>query len=60
MVFSGKRLRLPSGEVSAWTPLPEARDWPTFDRMIRNGDLIEVPDELLIRSLRTKKAGTRK
>lgn len=60
MIFSGKKLRLSEGVVPAWTPLPHARDWQSFDRMIRNGDLIEVPDELLVRSMRTKKNDEKK
>jgi len=60
MIFSGKMLRLSSGWVDPWTPIPDAHDWPNKDRLIKCGDLIEVPDKYLIRSLRAKAKRGRK
>ena len=52
MIFAAKRLKLDDGEVQAWTPLPQAREWPAFDRMIQTGALIDVPDEILSQSIK--------
>ena len=51
MIFSAKRLKLEDGEVPAWTPLPQAREWAACDRMWQIGLLIDVPDELLSQSI---------
>lgn len=54
MIFAAKRLKLEGGEVPAWTPLPHAREWPAFRRMLENGALIDVPDELLSQSIKRR------
>ena len=54
MIFSAKRLKLEDGEVPAWTPLPQAREWAACDRMLQVGLLIDVPDELLSQSIKRR------
>ena len=54
MIFAAKRLKLESGEVPAWTPLPQAREWPALNRMLQSGALIDVPDELLSQSIKRR------
>ena len=54
MIFSAKKLKLEDGEVPAWTPLPQAREWAALDRMLQIGLLIDVPDELLSQSIKRK------
>ena len=54
MIFAAKRLKLEGGEVPAWTPLPQAREWPAFRRMLENGALIDVPDEILSQSIKRR------
>ena len=54
MIFSAKRLKLEEGEVPAWTPLPQAREWAACDRMLQTGLLIDVPDELLSQSIKRR------
>ena len=54
MIFSAKRLKLEDGEVPAWTPLPQAREWDAVDFMLQSGLLIDVPDELLSQSIKRK------
>ena len=54
MIFSAKRLKLEGGEVPAWTPLPQAREWPALNRMLQSGALIDVPDELLSQSIKRR------
>ncbi|MGA1512743.1 MAG: hypothetical protein ACO32L_06715, partial [Aquiluna sp.] len=54
VIFSAKRLRLDGGEVPAWTPLPQAHEWPAFQRMLMRGDLVDVPDELLSQSIKRR------
>lgn len=61
MIFAAKRLKLDEGEVPAWTPLPQARDWPALDRMLQSGLLVDVPDELLSQSIKRRaKTGRKK
>jgi hypothetical protein len=54
MIFAAKRLKLEGSEVQPWTPLPQAREWPAFRRMLENGTLIDVPDELLSQSIKRR------
>lgn len=54
MIFAAKRLKLDDGEVQAWTPLPQAREWAALDRMLQSGLLIDVPDELLSQSIKRR------
>ena len=54
MIFSAKKLKLEDGEVPAWTPLPQAREWDAVDFMLQSGLLIDVPDELLSQSIKRK------
>jgi hypothetical protein len=54
MIFAAKRLKLEGGEVPAWTPLPQAREWPALNRMLQSGALIDVPDELLSQSIKRR------
>lgn len=55
MIFALKRVKTNDGVVEPWTPLPEARQWPGFHRMIRSGHLVEVPDRLLLEQMKPKK-----
>lgn len=55
MIFPTRKVSTNDGEVEAWTPLPEARNWPGFARMIRTGTLVEVPDHLLSADLKPKR-----
>ncbi len=55
MIFPTRDIKTNSGKVEAWTPLPEARSWPAFRRMITSGTLVEVPDHLLAADLRPKR-----
>ena len=47
MIFPTRDITTDDGTVKAWTPLPDAREWPAFRRMITSGTLVEVPDRLL-------------
>ena len=59
MIFAAKRLQIDGREVQPWTPLPEAYSWRALERMLDRGQLIDVPDELLLRSLRKNKKSTK-
>jgi hypothetical protein len=59
MLFAAKNLKLDGREVRAWTALPEAYGWRARERMLDSGLLVEVPDELLLRSLRRNKKPTK-
>ena len=54
MVFATRDIEGNEGTIKAWTPLPDARDWRAFRRMVMAGTLVEVPDELLCAKLRPK------
>mgnify|MGYP003123296195 CR=1 FL=1 len=55
MIFALKRVKTETGVVEPWTPLPEARQWPGFRRMIRSGQLVEVPDHLLLKQIKPER-----
>ena len=55
MIFALKRVKTNTGIVEPWTPLPEARQWPGFQRMLRSGYLVEVPDRLLVDQIKPKR-----
>ena len=55
MIFPTRDIEGNEGTIKAWTPLPGARSWPAFRRMITAGTLVEVPDELLCAKLKPKK-----
>ena len=55
MIFALKRVKTNTGIVEPWTPLPEARQWSGFQRMIRSGHLVEVPDHLLLEQIKLKR-----
>tara|TARA_R110002167_G_scaffold125104_2_gene304996 strand:- start:20 stop:238 length:219 start_codon:yes stop_codon:yes gene_type:complete len=55
MIFPTREITTNTGKVAAWTPLPEARDWKAFQRMLRAGTLVEVPDHLLSADLKPKR-----
>jgi hypothetical protein len=55
MIFALKRVKTNTGTVEPWTPIPEARQWPGFQRMLRSGTLVEVPDHLLAADLKPKR-----
>jgi hypothetical protein len=55
MIFPTRDIKGSEGTIKAWTPLPDARSWPAFRRMMTSGALVEVPDELLCAKLQPKK-----
>lgn len=55
MIFATKKLRLATGSVEAWEPLPEAYNWPNKAQLLIAGDIVDVPDRLLIRPMRSNK-----
>ncbi len=55
MIFPTREITTNSGKVAAWTPLPDARNWPAFRRMVLAGTLVEVPDHLLSADLKPKR-----
>jgi len=55
MIFPTREITPNEGKVAAWTPLPDAHNWPAFARMIRTGTLVEVPDHLLSADLKPKR-----
>ena len=54
MIFPTRDIKSEEGIIKAWTPLPDARSWPAFRRMMTSGTLVEVPDELLCAKLKPK------
>jgi hypothetical protein len=56
MIFPTRDIEGDKGTIKAWTPLPNAREWAAFRRMIMAGTLVEVPDHLLSEGLKPKPA----
>ena len=54
MIFPTRDIEGNEGTIKAWTPTPEAREWPGFRRMMMAGTLVEVPDHLLSARLKPK------
>ena len=54
MIFPTQDIRTNDGTIKAWTPVPDARSWPGFRRMMTAGTLVEVPDRLLADQVKPK------